>query len=335
MSKQLTGLLLKTHISDKNIQEQKKYLLDCLRNQGLIQENIEDDDVVNIESVCEICESDDIIRTNHELICNKCGAAKQDRNLNPYRFFKQDINFSKSSFIEPGELYVDVIKDGKTVRRDLSKINTWLSSDPEDQRIATGLRQINELIDKIRDGYNPSLFENVEKEIISMWYNALILNRDMYGKEKKAFLVWSIYYPIVYNDMNINIQRLASLTDIFIGDIYSYNFRLKDTFKGTSFEKYITIPIGSKGNIELSNDVESKIKTIKRNLKEYLKEPLKDKQLYGMINYISKNIPSRPFTLAELSEKSGISAVTILNETKAFETFYNKNLGLKNKLFIK
>ena len=54
-----------------------------------------------------------------------------------------------------------------------------------------------------------------------------------------------------------------------------------------------------------------------------------------MINYISKNIPSKPFTLAELSEKSGISAVTILNETKTFETFYSKNLGLKNKLFIR
>jgi hypothetical protein len=142
-----------------------------------------------------------------------------------------------------------------------------------------------------------------------------------------------IYYPIVYNNLNVSIQRISSITDTFIGDIYSYNFRLKDLFNGTSFEKYISIPIGSKSDIEIPEKIQNKIKVIKRNMKDYLKEPLKDKQLYGMIYYILKNISEKFFTLSQLSDKSNISTVTILNESKIYDKFYNSNKRLKEILF--
>lgn len=334
MSKQLTALLLKNKISNKTEQEQKDHLIQCLKNQGLIKSpEVSSNDSAVLPTVCEICKSNDIIFSSHEILCRKCGIAKSDSSLNPFQTFKQDLNFSKSSFIEPGTLTVSVIKDGKLVSRDLSKLNTWLISDPEDQRIASNMKNLMDVIDKIRQYYNPVVFERVEKEIISMWFNILTANKTMYGKEKKALLAWSIYYPIVFNNLNISIQRLASLTDIFIGDIYSYNFRLKDIFKGTSFEKYITIPIGTKNDITLPQKIQDKIKIMKRDLKDYIKEPIKDKQLYGMIYYISKNVPDKFFTLADLAEKSLLSTVTILNEAKAYEKFYKTYPKLREKLF--
>ena len=228
---------------------------------------------------------------------------------------------------------VNVLKDGKMVSRDLSKVNTWVSADAEDQRIANGLRNLTEILDKLRQYYNPLSFERVEKEMISMWYNLLILNKTMVGKERKALLAWTIYYPMVYNNLNVSIQRISSITDTFIGDIYSYNFRLKDIFKGTSFEKYISIPIGTKSDIEIPQKVQDKIKVIKRNMKDYLKEPLKDKQLYGIIYYISKNVPENFFTLAQLADKSALSTVTILNESKIYDKFYKTNPRLREILF--
>tara|TARA_B110001450_G_scaffold14566_1_gene13652 strand:- start:2357 stop:3367 length:1011 start_codon:yes stop_codon:yes gene_type:complete len=335
MSKQLTAILIKKKISDKSVTDQKEYLLDCLKKQGIISDpdvNI-NTNVNSVPDICDICKTSDIIFTNHEMICNKCGATKSSNNRNPFKTFKQDINFSSGTFIEPGTLTINVMKDGKMVSRDLSKLNTWLSNDAEDQRISNGIRNLTEILDKLRQYYNPISFEKVEKEIISMWYNVLITNKTMTGKERKALLAWVIYYPIVYNNLNVSIQRISSITDTFIGDIYSYNFRLKDLFKGTSFEKYISIPIGSKSDIEIPEKIQNKIKVIKRNMKDYLKEPLKDKQLYGMIYYISKNIPEKFFTLSQLSDKSNLSTVTILNESKIYDKFYNSNKRLKENLF--
>lgn len=335
MSKQLTALLLKKSISYKSVQDQKEHLIECLRKQGIILEPVIDVGVnVNVlPDICEVCKSSNIIFSNHEMICNECGIAKSSTNINPFKTFKQDINFSSGAFIEPGTIIVSVIKDGKVISRDLSKVNTWLSSDAEDQRLANGMRSLMEILDKLRQYYNPLLFERVEKEIMSMWYNILMSNKTMAGKERKALLAWAVYYPMVYNDLNVSIQRISSVTDTFIGDIYSYNFRLKDLFKGTPFEKYISIPIGTKSDIEIPEKVQDKIKVIKRNMKEYIKEPLKDKQLYGMIYYISKNVPEKFFNLAELADKSALSTVTILNESKIYDKFYKSNPRLKEILF--
>lgn len=334
MSKQLTALLLQNSLSGKSVEEQRNFLINCLLKQGFIK----DEEDKNIEEVsdqlCKVCNSDEFISTNHEEICKKCGTTRTNININPNKTFKQDINFSKSSFIEPGTLIINVVKDGKTVTRDLSKINTWLSSDPEEQRIVNNIKILNDVLDKIRGDYNAVVFEKVEHEIISMWYNSLILNKEMSGKEKKAFLAWSIYYPIVYNNLNISMQKISSILETFIGDIYSFNFRLKSIFKDTSFEKYISVPIGSSSDMEIPKEIQNKIKIIKKHLKEHLNDPLKDKQLYGILYYISKNSPSKPYTLPILSEKSGISSVTIANESKKIESFYDKNSKLKNILFM-
>ena len=280
MSKQLTALLLQRSISGKSRDEQKDYLLDCLKKQGIITDTVSElQEESKLPDMCEICNSSDIIYSNHEKICNKCGIAKTDLNINPYKTFKQDINFSKGTFIEPGTLVINVMKDGKMVSRDLSKVNTWLSTDLEEQRIANGLKNLNETLDKLRVSYNPILFERVEKKIISMWYNVLVSNKTLMGKERKALLALVIYYPMVFNNLNVSIQRIASITDTFIGDIYSYNFRLKDIFKGTSFDKYVSLPIGSNSDIALPQKIQAKIKIVKRDMKAYIKDPLKDKQL--------------------------------------------------------
>ncbi len=333
MSKQLTAILLKKSISDKSFQDQKEYLLDCLKKQGIISDPIANVDVNVLPDICDICQTSNIIFSNHEMICNDCGASKLSNNRNPFKTFKQDVNFSSGTFIEPGTLTINVMKDGKMVSRDLSKVNTWLSTDAEDQRLSNGIRNLTEILDKLRQYYNPISFERVEREIISMWYNVLITNKTMAGKERKALLAWVIYYPIVYNNLNVSIQRISSITDTFIGDIYSYNFRLKEIFKGTSFEKYISIPIGTKSDIEIPQKIQDKIRLIKRNMKDYLKEPLKDKQLYGMIYYISKNTTEKFFTLSQLADKSSLSTVTILNESKIYDKFYNSKQRLKEILF--
>lgn len=333
MSKQLTALLLQKSISYKSIQDQKKHLIECLKKQGIISEPVAVPLVPNVSpDICDICESSDIIYSNHEMICNDCGIAKSSISLNPFKTFKQDINFGSGTFLEPGLVVVTIIKDGKPVSRDLSKINTWISLDAEDQRIANGIRNLTEILDKIRPYYNPISFERVEKEIISMWYNVLASNKTISGKEKRALLAWVVYYPMVYNNLSVSIQRISSITDTFIGDIYSYNFRLKDLFKGTSFEKYISVPIGSNSDIELPQKIQDKIKTVKRDMKDYLKDPLKDKQLYGLIYFISKNA-DKFFTLADLATKSSLSTVTILNESKKYDQFYKTNPVLRRKLF--
>ena len=333
MSKQLTALLLHRSISGKSRDEQKDYLLDCLKKQGIITDAVSElQEESKLPDMCEICNSSDIIYSNHEKICNKCGIAKTDLNINPYKTFKQDINFSKGTFIEPGTLVINVMKDGKMVSRDLSKVNTWLSTDLEEQRIANGLKNLNETLDKLRVSYNPILFERVEKKIISMWYNVLVSNKTLMGKERKALLALVIYYPMVFNNLNVSIQRISSITDTFIGDIYSYNFRLKDIFKGTSFEKYVSVPIGSNSDIALPQKIQDKIKIVKRDMKDYIKDPLKDKQLYGLIYFISKNT-DRFFTLADLATKSEKSTVNILNESKNYEKFYKTNPTLRQKLF--
>jgi len=333
MSKQLTALLLQKSISYKSVQDQKKHLIECLKKQGIISEPVAVPMVPNVSpDICDICESSDIIYSNHEMICNECGIAKSSISLNPFKTFKQDINFGSGTFLEPGLVVVTIIKDGKPVSRDLSKINTWISLDAEDQRIANGIRNLTEILDKIRPYYNPISFERVEKEIISMWYNVLASNKTISGKEKRALLAWVVYYPMVYNNLSVSIQRISSITDTFIGDIYSYNFRLKDLFKGTSFEKYISVPIGSNSDIELPQKIQDKIKTVKRDMKDYLKDPLKDKQMYGLIYFISKNA-DKFFTLADLATKSSLSTVTILNESKKYDQFYKTNPVLRRKLF--
>ena len=103
--------------------------------------------------------------------------------------------------------------------------------------------------------------------------------------------------------------------------------------EGTGFEKYISIPIGSSSDIEIPEGITKKLNKIKRDLKDYLSSPLKDKELYGIIYYIAKQINDKKFTLVYLSEKSGLSTVLISAEASKIATFYKKNPTLMSKIF--
>tara|TARA_Y100000992_G_scaffold64958_1_gene40044 strand:- start:1613 stop:2623 length:1011 start_codon:yes stop_codon:yes gene_type:complete len=336
MSKQLSALLLKKKVDGiKNIKDRKQYLINCLDKQGFIKEPIKTEPIKldTGHDTCKLCKSSSIIYSNHEKICQECGMTESSVNINPFKSYKQDINLSKSTFIEPGTTFVSIIKDGKEVKRDLAKLNTWMNSDPEELRIANSLKKINEVLDALSVNYNATIFDRVRAVILSMFYNLIKIKPDVRGKEKQALSLWCIYYPMVYNKLQINIQKLVSMFDIQIGEAYSYNFIMKDIFNDTSFEKYISIPIGTTSDITIPPEITKKLNKVKRDLKDYLSNPLKDKELYGIIYYIAKQTNDKKFTLVYLSEKSGLSTVLISSEATKIETFYNRNPVLKSRLF--
>ena len=76
-----------------------------------------------------------------------------------------------------------------------------------------------------------------------------------------------------------------------------------------------------------------KLNKIKRDLKDYISNPLKDKELYGIIYFIAKELNNRTYTLNFLSEKSGMSAVLISSEFKKIQDYYIKNPSLKSRIF--
>ena len=76
-----------------------------------------------------------------------------------------------------GTTFVTIIKDGKEVKRDLSKINTWSNNDPEELRISNNLKKINDILDTLSAKYNPIAFDRVRNEILSIWYNLIKINR--------------------------------------------------------------------------------------------------------------------------------------------------------------
>lgn len=335
MSKQLTALLLKRKVDNiKSVKERHMFLINCLQRQGFIKEEIKTEQIKSVShNTCKLCKSSSLIYSNHERVCQECGAVDTSADFNTFKTYKQDLNFSKGTFIEPGTIFVTTIKDGKEVKRDLSRINTWSSTDPEEQRISNNLKKMNEILDTFEGKYNPIVFDTVRNQILSMWYNIIKIKVDLRGKEKQALTLWSIYYPMVYNKLQINIQKLVSMFDIQIGEAYSYNFVMKDIFSGTSFEKYISIPIGNTVDISIPEGILKRLNKIKRDLKDYLSNPLKDKELYGILYYIAKQMNDKKFTLVYLSEKSGLSTVLISSEANKIETFYNKNPSMKSKIF--
>jgi hypothetical protein len=335
MSKQIAALLLLKKVKKMAVKERNPYLIACLRRQGFVLEEIPIMPISPPEhDTCKICQSNSIIRSNHENICQQCGATDISISSNPFKTYKQDINFSKGSFIEPGSTFVNVIKDGKQVLRDLSKVNTWVSNDPDEIKMNNNMKKINEILETLSSSYNPVLFEQVKLQVLAMWYNILILKPDIRGNEKKALSVWSIYYPMVFNNLKISLQKLGSMFDIQIGEVYSYNFVIKDIFKNTPFQKYISIPVGTIVDIEIPEEIKRKYNLIiKSDLKNYLSSPLKDKEIAGIIYYIAKQLDIRAFTLIFLSEKYGISSVLIASVYKQIELYYKKNPNERAKIF--
>ena len=336
MSKEITARLLKLKVDSlKNEKRGKDFLIECIKSHGLIKEEPKDD-TISIPTIdtCQICKSNNFIFTSNEKICKECGLATDSSVGNFNRTYKMDLNTARGTFIEPGTNVVTINKDGKTVTRDLSKLNTWLSSDPEEQKIKLNLNLLNEALDKIKISYNPIVFERIESVITSMWYNIITIKPVMKMKEKLALLAWCIYYPIAYNDLNINIQKIATILDTTTANIYSYNFVLKEIFNKTDYEKYISVPIGVASDIQISPELQRKYNIIKRDLKDYLGNPIRDKEHYAII-YFASQLTNEKMTLSFLAEKSGISQTTIGQEVNKINRFYEKNPTLKSRINIK
>ena len=338
MSKELTAFLLKSKVDKiKNVRDRRQYLIDCLGKQGFIREEIKTEPISLVQhDTCKMCNSSSLIYNNHEKICQECGATEDSVSLNTWKTYKQDLNLSKGTFIEPGTTIVTITnEDGNQVKRDLAKISTWLNVDKEELKMSTNLRAMNDALDTLSSRYRDKslTFDRVKSEILSMWFNLIKIKPDIRGKEKKALLIWCIYYPLVYNKLQVNIQQLTSIINITIGEAYVYNVIMKDIFKDTTFEKYVSIPIGSTSDIQIPDEITKKLKKIKRDLKAYLSSPLKDKELYGIIYYIARQMRNKTFTLVYLSKKSGLSTVLISSESNKIESFYNKNPSMKNNIF--
>lgn len=334
MSKEITAQLLKKRLdSIKNTSDRKKYLINCLKKQGLIKEEIIEQSATESNyDICKLCNSNNFIFTSNEKVCQQCGTSETSLDANPYKTYKADINLKKGTFIEPGTMTVSFNKDGKMVKRDLSKINTWLNSDPEEQRIKLSLAKITEILNVLSTDYNEIVFDKIKNECVSMWYNIISIKPNLRGNERLSLMGWCIYYPITYNGLNINIQKIASILSIPVGDMYSYNFIMKDIFNNTPYEKYISIPTGVISDIQLPSDIERKLRLVKRHLKDYLSSPIKDKEYYAIIYYLGTLSKNKTLTLSFLSKKSGISQTTIGNEANKINSFYNNNPQLKKSI---
>ena len=138
---------------------------------------------------------------------------------------------------------------------------------------------------------------------------------------------------MIFNKLNINLQRLVSLFEVQIGEVYSYNFIMKDVFLNTPYERYITIQTGDSEQLNIDDEINNKIKIVKRDLKDYLNNPISKKELYGIIYFVSK-INNKQYTLKSLSDKSGISSNILSAEGSKIERFYTKNLELRRRLII-
>ena len=86
MSKQLTALLLKRKVDNiKNVKDRRQYLINCLQKQGFIKEEIKTEPIdISLIShdTCKLCKSSSILYSNHESICQECGATDTSVNFN-------------------------------------------------------------------------------------------------------------------------------------------------------------------------------------------------------------------------------------------------------------
>ena len=153
----------------------------------------------------------------------------------------------------------------------------------------------------------------------------------MHGLEKKSVMVWCIFYIFSYYKLNINIPVLAKLFDLTTGTIYSFKYILDEIFKNSAFLKYI--PSQNMGNsMEMPKIIEDKLKIVLRDLKTKLSTPPTEKEICGIIDFLSKELKDKTITLQYLSEKSGASTISIIKISQGIKQFYIENPLLKRNL---
>jgi len=340
MSIAIIGLLLKQRLNEKfkfNEKQISNFLINCIRFHGYIKEEdeIKEDIPKNVEHMCKLCNSSNFVLNNFERTCQECGTVAQSMDVNPFKGFKVDFNFNRGTIIPPGEVFVKITKDGKQFNVDLSKIGTWLNSDPDEKKFFENLNLINKYLDSLESRYNsPELskaFDDSRKVILTMWYNIINNKTDMGALEKKSVMSWCIFYILNYFKLNINIPTLAKLFDITTGTIYSFKYIIEEIFKESVYIKYI--PDQSVGKkIEIPKTIEYKIKYVLRDLKSKLSDPPTEQEICGIIDFLAKEFKEKTITLQYLSEKSGASTVSIIKNSQEIKKFYMQNPLLKKNL---
>lgn len=302
----------------------KKVLIECLQKQGLIV----DTPVTSVEltDTCKLCKSSNFIFSNHEKLCKDCGSSELSSEKNKFQAYKQNVNLLQGTFIEPGTLTMSVSKDGRMVNRDLAKVNTWLNTSslsPEERRIGTLMKKMEDFVSELE--YTETLVKRANEYIVPMWYNLVSSKKDMMGDTLKSLLSLVVYYGFLQVEKEISLQKLSKMTGVSLNLILTNNVILKDLFKGTSFERIVSLKIGTVSDIPFSKKMAINFEIVKKDLVGYLSDPISDKQVYGIIYFLSTKIEDEKHTLNELSKKSGISPPIISAEAKKIERFYGAN----------
>jgi hypothetical protein len=338
MSKGLTGLLLNQKLNEKfkgNKSQITKFLINCIRFHGHIKEDTEIKEThKHSEQLCQLCNTSNFVISNFEKTCRDCGMVVQT-DINPFKSFKVDFNFNKGTIIPPGEVFVKIMKDGKQINVDLSKISTWLNSNPDERKFFDNLNLINKYLDALETKYNtPGLsktFDDARVIALTMWYNIINNKTDMNGFEKKSVMAWCIFYIFSYYNLNINMPTLAKLFDVTTGTIYSFKYIIDEIFKNSVYLKYIPDQTVGK-TIEMPKKIEDKLKFVLRDLKGKLTEPPTEQEICGIIDFLAKELKEKTITLQYLSEKSGVSTVSIIKISQLVKKFYSENPLLKRNI---
>jgi len=319
MSKEITIQLLKLHvnkITDNKLK--KKFLLNCIEKHGLIKKEEEDKTLHDkFEDFCRVCKNNSKVIKNNTEVCEICGTVL-DESINPYKTFKQNLNTGKlGSFISP---------DG--TNRDLSRVNTWVNTSPEEKKLQQDLTYIINKIDSLESEYmyNPEIFDKIRQEIIEMWYLKIIKTDNIRGDEKKSLAALIIYSVIIYNGLKITIERLSRQLGVDVGSISSELSKFKELFNNTKYAQYVNIKLKSDIDLKLTPFLIRELDLVKRSIRNAGMPPPGDNGIYGIIYAISKKASKKdPFynnyNLPYLYNKTGVSTTTISRESKKYEKF--------------
>tara|TARA_B100001758_G_scaffold247390_1_gene265032 strand:- start:3439 stop:4404 length:966 start_codon:yes stop_codon:yes gene_type:complete len=319
MSKEITVQLLKLHVNKITDDKLKrKFLLNCIEKHNLIKKEEENKTLHDkFEDFCRVCKSNSKVIKHNTEVCEICGTVL-DESINPYKTFKQNLNTGKlGSFISP---------DG--TNRDLSRVNTWVNTSPEEKKLQQDLTYILNKIDSLESEYmyNPEIFDKIRQEIIEMWYLKIIKTDNIRGDEKKSLAALIIYSVIIYNGLKITIERLSRQLGVGVGSISSELSRLKELFNNTKYAQYVNIKLKSDIDLKLTPFLIRELDLVKRSIRNAGMPPPGDNGIYGIIYAISKKASKKDplynnYNLPYLYNKTGVSTTTISRESKKYEKF--------------
>jgi len=319
MSKEITIQLLKLHVNKITDDKLKrKFLLNCIEKHNLIKKEEENKTLHDkFEDFCRVCKSNSKVIKHNTEVCEICGTVL-DESINPYKTFKQNLNTGKlGSFISP---------DG--TNRDLSRVNTWVNTSPEEKKLQQDLTYILNKIDSLESEYmyNPEIFDKIKQEIIEMWFLMIIKTDDIRGNHRKSLAALIIYSVIIYNGLKITIQRLSRKFEVDVGSISSVLPKLKKIFINTKYDQYTNIRLKSDIDLKLTPFLIRELDLVKRSIRNAGMPPPGDNGIYGIVYAISKKASKKDplynnYNLPYLYNKTGVSTTTISRESKKYEKF--------------